>query len=72
MTTLNVVAVCNDEIHVVYYLLRIEAIVSDTMGETTITALLLLSLPLPSFTSNTNAVLMIRFLLYSDTMSDHD
>ena len=53
MMTLNVVAVCNDEIHVVYYLLRIEAIVSDTMGETTITALLLLSLPLPSFTSNT-------------------
>ena len=53
MTTLNVVAVCNDEIHVVYYLLRIEAIVSDTRGETTITALLLLSLPLPSFTSNT-------------------
>ena len=53
MTTLNVVAVCNDEIHVVYYLLRIEAIVSDTMGETTITALLLLLLPLPSFTSNT-------------------
>ena len=53
MTTLNVVTVCNDAIHAVYYLLRIEAIVSDTRGETTITALLLLSLPLPSFTSNT-------------------